>query len=67
MKWVSTLDYTIPASYGNFGHIPYGRSIIGRIYFDPDNENGCEPFKNNAFLYNNDPDNVMTPIIMVKR
>lgn len=28
---------TIPASYANFGRIPYGASIIGRIYYDTTN------------------------------
>jgi len=31
----------INANYANFGHIPYGQSLIGTIYFDPDNEDMC--------------------------
>lgn len=46
----------IPANYANFGHIPYGQSLvspsfelitatlcqIGQIYFDKDNMDGCK-------------------------
>jgi hypothetical protein len=35
-------DPTIPANYANFGHIPYGQSLIGQIYFDKDNMDGCK-------------------------
>jgi hypothetical protein len=35
---------TLTTSYANFGIIPYGHSIKGRIYFDSLNEFGCEPF-----------------------
>lgn len=31
----------INANYANFGHIPYGQSLIGTIYFDPNNEDMC--------------------------
>ena len=27
-------DSVIPANYANFGHIPYGQSLIGSIYYD---------------------------------
>lgn len=33
---------TIPANYANFGHIPYGQSLIGQIYFDKDDLDGCK-------------------------
>jgi len=32
----------IKANYANFGHIPYGQSLIGQIYFDKDNMDGCK-------------------------
>ena len=62
-----SLDYTIAASYANFGHIPYGRSIIGRIYFSKSNPDGCKEFENGEFKYTDDPDNVLSPIILVER
>lgn len=35
-------DPIILANYANFGHIPYGQSLIGQIYFDKDNMDGCK-------------------------
>ena len=32
----------IDANYANFGHIPYGQSLIGSIYYDPQNAMGCQ-------------------------
>lgn len=54
-------------SLANFGVIPYGHSIIGRIYYDPDNANGCNAF--DEFDYSKDPDDDKhpTPIILVDR
>lgn len=34
--------HMISANYANFGHIPYGQSIIGQVYVDGDNMNGCK-------------------------
>ena len=31
----------INANYANFGHIPYGQSLIGSISYDPANSKGC--------------------------
>lgn len=52
-------------SYANFGHVPYGHSLVGRIYYDPNNADGCKPF--GQFDYSKDPDDVPSPIIIVKR
>ncbi len=30
--------------YADFGYIPYGRTIMGKIHFDPFNENGCNEY-----------------------
>lgn len=35
------LEPVINANYANFGHIPYGQSLIGTIYFDQDNPDMC--------------------------
>ena len=32
----------INANYANFGHIPYGQSLIGQIYYDQNNQMGCQ-------------------------
>ena len=34
----------INANYANFGHIPYGQSLIGSTYFDESNPLGCKKF-----------------------
>jgi hypothetical protein len=34
----------IPAEYANFGYIPYGQTIMGRIHFQPTNAYGCDEF-----------------------
>lgn len=54
-------------SLANFGVIPYGHSLIGRIYYDPENADGCEPFGD--FDFSKDPDDKdhPTPIILVNR
>lgn len=31
----------INANYANFGHIPYGQSLIGTIYYDDKNPDMC--------------------------
>jgi len=30
-------NYSITTSYSNFGIIPYGKSLKGRLYYDPNN------------------------------
>ena len=35
-------NVNIDASVGNFGYVPYGKSIHGRIIYDPQNEDGCK-------------------------
>jgi hypothetical protein len=32
----------IKANYANFGHIPYGQSLIGDIFYDESNPDGCK-------------------------
>jgi hypothetical protein len=62
----ASTDGVIQASYSNFGHIPYGQSIIGRIYYNPDNKDGCNR-KEFTHDFSNDPDDVLTPIYLVYR
>lgn len=38
----------INANYANFGHIPYGQSLIGTIYFDAENPDMCKKSKPQA-------------------
>ena len=34
----------IQASYANFGFIPYGQTIMGKLHFDSANADGCAEF-----------------------
>jgi hypothetical protein len=61
---------TMTTSYANFGIIPYGHSIKGRIYYDPGNPKGCKPFGDHFVfteggLFTSKAE--VTPIILVKR
>lgn len=38
-------DQTIPAEYANFGYIPYGQTVMGRLHFQPDNQYACDEFE----------------------
>ena len=42
-------DGFIKASLGNFGHIMYGSSILGRVYYPLNNTDGCRPYRNEDF------------------
>lgn len=54
------------ASYANFGVIPYGHTVVGRVHFDETNKYGCKAFTN-VFNGEGDPDNQPSPIIIVER
>ena len=54
-------DGIIETSVANFGLIPYGHSIVGSPYFDPDNKDGCSKFTNKI------GDNEESPIVLVER
>jgi len=41
----NTLEGQIETSIANFGLIPYGHSIVGRLYFDKSNQYGCDKFE----------------------
>ena len=38
------LDNKINANYANFGFIPYGQTIMGKIHVDLDDLNACNEF-----------------------
>lgn len=64
-KFAST-DGVIQSQYANFGHIPYGQSLHGRIYFNSSNPTGCEHGSSFTNDLSGDPDNILTPIFMVE-
>lgn len=53
-------------SLANFGIIPYGHSLIGKLYFDPENPNGCRKFDDFQFTEEDSKDQ-QSPIILVYR
>lgn len=57
----------INAQYANYGHIPYGQSIVGRLYYNPDNRLGCDKTASFTDDLSGDPDQIISPIFMVDR
>lgn len=53
------------ASYANFGYIPYGHSIIGRLYYFEDNPTACNELPEQT--YKVDADGDITPFIIAER
>lgn len=64
------------ASYANFGNIPYGHSIvsvddvsnqaqIGRLYYDAENDKGCNAYTPQKFEVDMDGD--VTPFMLADR
>ena len=43
------IDGKINANYANFGFIPYGQTIMGKIHYDPDDPNACKEFPDQMF------------------
>ena len=66
MNLYNNQNFSLTTSYANFGIIPYGKSLKGRIYYDPDNTNGCNPFGDFDFNWN-DTKSPLIPVILVKR
>lgn len=56
----------IGSSLANFGKVPYGHSIIGRVWFDEQNPDGCEDFTI-KITGEGDPDTSPSPIVLVHR
>lgn len=52
----------IPANYANFGHIPYGQSLIGSICYDNTNPQLCSKVTE---THNEEGTNVDEPIVIV--
>lgn len=59
----------IPGGLGNFGHIVYGSTIMGRLHYPINNRYGCNEFNvsdfKNDFLYDEESD--LSPIVLVDR
>mmetsp|Transcript_20067 Transcript_20067/g.22394 ORF Transcript_20067/g.22394 Transcript_20067/m.22394 type:complete len:225 (-) Transcript_20067:728-1402(-) len=66
LKKKFTPNGEIKSSVANFGHTPYGHSIMGKVWFDTENADGCEDFKINV-TSEGDPDSSPSPIVLVQR
>ena len=66
MNLFNNQNATLTTSYANFGIIPYGKSLKGRIYYDTNNINGCNTFGDFDFNFHDIKSNII-PIIIVKR
>ena len=58
------LDSTIRANYANFGYVPYGQTIIGKLHFDQEDPDACHEFTNPAVV---DKSSDISPFYMSKR
>jgi hypothetical protein len=47
----------IRASYANFGFVPYGHAMMGRLYFDPLLKDGCKKIPTQEFQQKNSTNN----------
>ena len=62
----NNLDGEIKSSISNFGLTPYGHSIIGNLWIEEGNENGCKKFTIDIDG-TGDPDTEPSPIVLVER
>ena len=51
---ILTVDSTIRANYANFGYMPYGQTIIGKLHYDPKHPKACEEFEEGMKLNRTD-------------
>ncbi len=56
----------IQSSLANFGHTPYGHSIIGNVWYSEEEKSGCSEFQMKV-TDQGDPDVTPSPIILVER
>lgn len=57
----------IKASYANFGMIPYGKTIVGKIHYDPDDELVCTELDEAVFNRTVGTEDRVTPFYMARR
>ena len=51
----------------NFGHIPYGQVLVGRLYYNSSNPYGCTKGERFTEDFSGDPDDDLSPIFLVER
>ena len=62
-------DGFIKASLGNFGHIQYGSSTLGRVYYPVMNTDGCRAFVIDDMVpeFYRSEEQDLSPVVMVDR
>jgi len=59
---------SLKASLSNFGNIPYGYNIVGKVYFNPDNLDDEMACKNITGIHIDNNQNVdEVPVVMIDR
>ena len=62
---LSCADSTIRANYANFGYIPYGQSIVGKLHYLEDDKYGCQEYDQDLVKLNRTDD--ITPFMIAER
>jgi len=60
-------DGTIHANYANFGYIPYGQTIMGKLHYDPTDELVCNELNESSFNRTVSGFNDLSPFYMARR
>ena len=58
------LDSTIRANYANFGFVPYGQTIMGKLHYDAEHEYSCQEFDESTKLKRTDD---VSPFMIARR
>lgn len=65
MNYVFASDSTIRANYANFGYIPYGETIIGKLHYSSERSKLCEEIEDGETLLNRTQE--ISPFWIAKR
>ena len=63
---INPVDGSFTASLANYGNVTYGRSFVGKVWFDENNQDGCNKFSFNL-TSEGYQEHQPTPIVIVKR
>ncbi len=58
-------DSTIRANYANFGYIPYGQTVIGKLHYLEEDKYGCQEYDPELVKLNRTDD--ITPFMIAER
>lgn len=64
---LSFKDREIKYGLANFGNVPYGTTLAGRVFYYPDFKTGCHQFTSAILDPEGDPDKDFSPIVLVER